>query len=203
MAVKTSKHTLLIIVLIIFFLLSTLIIIVFWPRYELEFIELGLLGKDKQATDYFFSDTSTVPLNIPIDWNIYIHNHMVNSQDIIIKIKLLNSTMQTPNNQKQIPSPYDSITDLPIFLKSNETLIVPISWSIDDLVFDSGLIILTRLIINDQKIPVNISTLSDSFFRMVFELWVFNQSLNEYQFGWYSGEEISSSSIYMGFRAES
>jgi len=35
---------------------------------------------------------------------------------------------------------------------------------------------------------------------MVFELWVYDNSSQNYRFGWLSGEKLSSSSLYMLFK---
>lgn len=172
----------------------------FWPRYEMQFIELGLLGKDKLAKDYFLSDNSTVTLGTRVNWYIYLHNHIEGSQEVIIKVKLINSTMQVPNDEEHVPSPSASFTEMPLSLLDNETLIVPFSWSVTELSSQGDSIFLRQLSINNQSVNVDVSTLSKTFFQMVFELWVYNKSSQEYKFGWQSSQGYSSASLQIGFR---
>jgi len=172
----------------------------FWPRYEMQFIEFGLLGKDKLAKDYFLSDNSTVTLGPQVNWNIYIHNHIEGSQDVIIKVKLINSTIQVPNDEEHIPTQSASFMEMPLSLSDNETLVAPFSWSVTDLSSQGNSIVLRQLSVNNQSFDVDVSTLSDSFFQMVFELWVYNKSSQGYEFGWQSSQGYSSASLQIGFR---
>jgi len=48
-------------------------------------------------------------------------------------------------------------------------------------------------------VAVNASALVGSRFRLVFELWVYDQSLGDYRFFWASKGELYSASIYMWF----
>lgn len=181
-------------------IIAVSLISTFWPRYEMQFIELGLLGKEKVAKDYFSNENSTVSLGTQVNWYIYLHNHMEGPQNVIIKVKLINSTMQVSNDEEHIPSPSASFIELSTPLSDNETLLVPFSWSVTEVTSLSGLILLRQLIVNDQSVDVDISTISDSFFQMIFELWVYNQSSQEYEFGWQSSQGFSSASLHIGFR---
>jgi uncharacterized membrane protein len=196
-----NNKTLLTIGAIIAILIITISLIsTFWPRYEMQFIELGLLGKDKVAKDYFSNENSTVSLGTQVSWYIYIHNHVEGSQTVIIKIKLVNSTMQIPNDEEHIPSPSASFIELSVPLLDNETLMVPFSWSITEIASQGDLIFLRQLIVNNQSVNLDVSTFSNSFFQMIFELWVYNQSSQEYEFGWQSSQGLSSASLHIGFR---
>lgn len=193
-------------VLLIFSLIIILIIIVslistFWPKYEQQFIELGLLGKNKLADDYFSNENSAVLVNSQVDWYIYLHNHKPISQNIIIKVKLLNSSIEIPTDQKREPISLDAFNELHFSLDENETLLIPFFWSITETFSQDDLIILNDLIVNDKPIDITVSTKSDSFFRMVFELWVYDDSSQKYIYTWSNGDTISSTSLYIGFRA--
>jgi Protein of unknown function (DUF1616) len=180
-------------------LLTAGLIWAFWPKYEEQFIEFGLLGKNKRAEDYFANANSTVTLETQSDWYIYVHNHMENSQNIIVRVKLLNSTMAVPNDQEHNPSPYSSLYELPMSLSENETLIAPFYWTVTGALLRDDSVVIERLTVNEQIVNVGVSTPSDSFFRIVFELWVQDSVSKEYKFGWQSGEDFSSASVYMGF----
>jgi hypothetical protein len=181
-------------------ILVVAVISAFWPRYEERFFELGLLGKDKMAEGYYPNDNSTLGLSSQVSWYIYIHNHMGYVENVSVRVKLLNSTMEAPNDTEHEPSPFAPFVEFPLSLSVDDTLFVPFSWSISEAVSQKGSIILKHLIVNGQTVEVNVSAFGDYVFRMVFELWVYDQPSHEYRFGWVSGEEFSSASLNMWFR---
>ena len=186
----------------VFLIVIAGVIWAYWPKYEEQFIELGLLGKNKLAEDFFPNANSMVPVNAQIDWYIYLHNHMDNTQNVILKVKLLNSAMELPNDLKHEPSPYASFVEFPLVLSNNETLIFPFSWSITELNHPSASVVLEQLKVNNETIDVNVAAASTSYFQMVFELWVYDSSSGEYLFGWTTRDGLSSASVYIGFRTD-
>jgi len=186
--------------LVLFSILAIAVVSAFWPRYEERFFELGLLGKDKRAEGYYPNNNSTLEVGSPILWHIYVHNHMGSAQNVSVRVKLLNSTMEAPNDREHKPSPYPFFTEFPLSLSVDETILVPFSWSILEAVSQNNSIIIKRLTVNDKTVEVDIPAFSDNSFRMVFELWVYDQSSHEYKFGWGSENEFYSASIYMWFR---
>jgi hypothetical protein len=194
------KPILIISALVLFSILAVAVLSAFWPRYEERFIELGLLGKDKKAEGYYPNDNSTLKVGSPILWHIYVHNHVGSIQNVSVRVKLLNSTMEMPNDQEHKPSPYAFFIEFPLSLPVDETLIVPFSWSILDTASQNDSIIIKSLIVNNQTVQVNVPASTDNSFRMVFELWVYDRSTHEYKFGWSSGKEFYSASTYIWFR---
>jgi hypothetical protein len=176
------------------------VISAFWPKYEERFFELGLLGKDKKAEGYYPNDNSTLEVGSPILWYIYVHNHMGSVQDVSVRVKLLNSTMETPNDREHKPSPYPFFIEFPLSLSTDETMLVPFSWSILEAVSRNDSIVIKRLIVNNQTVEVDVPTFSDNSFRMVFELWVYDLSSHEYKFEWKYERQFYSASTYIWFR---
>ncbi len=170
----------------------------YWPRYEEYFFELGLLGSGMSAEGYFPNNDSAVYIGTPLSWFVYVHNHMGSDQEILIKVKLLNSTMIGPDDRQHEPGPYDSVVELPLSLSIDETELIPFSFSILDVAFDNGTII-KAVIVNDDFIDVNVRDNPENRFRVVFELWIYDHSMNEYVYGWYSKGERYSASIYAWF----
>ncbi len=185
---------------VLFLILTGVFLSAFWPRYEERFFELGILGKDKMAKDYYLNDNYSLILGSQVDWYIYVHNHIDSAQNIVVKVKLVNSTNDLPNDLDNQPCPFDSIAEFPLSMSVNDSLIVPFSWIIVEAISQKNSTIIKQLIVNDQTVELNISDFSESFFRMVFELWVYNESLQTYEFGWESEKGLSSSSINMAFR---
>jgi len=171
----------------------------FWPRYESRFFELGLLGSAKRAEQYYPNDDSVLNVGSQVNWHLYVHNHMGSYQNVIVRVKLLNSTMELPNDREHKPSPFSFFVEFPLSLSINETLLVPFSWSILEAISQNDSIIIKRLILNDQVFEVHVPASSDSFFRMVFELWVYDQASQEFTFAWGSEEDFSTS-LHMAFR---
>ena len=185
---------------ILFLILTGVFLSIFWPRYEERFFEIGLLGKDKLAKDYYLNDNYSLTLGSQVDWFIYVHNHIGSAQNVVVKVKLVNSIVDLPNDLDNVSCPFDSIAEFPLSMSVNDSLIVPFSWIIVEAISQKNSIIIKQLTVNDQIVEVNVSDFSESFFRMVFELWVYNESLQTYEFGWESEKGLSSSSINMAFR---
>lgn len=184
-------------VLISVLILSVAVISAFWPRYEERFFELGLLGKDQKAEAYYPDNNSTLQLDSSVLWHIYLHNHMGSPQNVSVRVKLLNSTMQAPDDREHEPSPFSYFMEIPVSLSIDETLLIPFSWSVVEATSQEGNVTINRLRVDNQTF--NMSVLSSNRFRMVFELWVYDKSSQQYRFGWDSGKEFYSASLYMWF----
>ena len=194
-----NKSILIIGTVVLLLIIVVAVISTFWPKYEERFFELGLLGKDQTADGYFPNNNSTIQLGSQISCYLYIHNHMGDFQEVSIRVKLLNSTIGVPNDREHRPSPVTPFAEFPLSLSLNETLIVPFSWSILEMDSQNSSVILKRLMVNEKTVEVEAAASSDSFFRIVFELWVYDQSSREYKFGWKSGNEFFSASLNIGF----
>ena len=133
-----------------------------------------------------------------MSWYVYINNYMHAPQNVSLRVKLLNSTMQPPNDLLHQPSPFPSLTEIPVHLATNEQLVLPFSWSVLSTSLRGGLVSINQLRVNNSSVNVNVGS-SPHLFRMVFELWVYNQTSKVYDFGWYSGSNYSSASIYIWF----
>ena len=177
---------------------SVYVISLYWPRYEDYFFELGLLGKDRLAEDYFPNENSTVNIGTPVSWHLYVHNHMGQEQEIIVRVKLLNSTMEAPEDRGHEPSPQPYFLEIPISLSIDETEVVPFSWTINSATSLTVNVDIFSSPLADEVVEVNLESVDDRF-RIVFELWVYDDASDEYVFGWYSKGEFYSASIYVWF----
>ena len=191
-------------VIIIAGLVLVLIIIVavissVWPTQEERFIELGLLGKDKTANAYFSNENSDINVGTLSSWFIYLHNHLGYAQNVSVRVKLLNSTAELPDDQENKPSNLNSFVAFPLSLSVNQSVLVPFSWSILNAEEHNGSVVIDQLLVNNQ--PVNIDALlsMNHSFIMVFELWVQDNSSEEYVFGWESEKGLSSASVNLWF----
>ena len=176
---------------------SVYVVSLYWPKYEEYFFELALLGEDGMAENYFPDDNSSIYLGTPVFWYIYLHNHMGADEKVVVRVKILNSTMLAPDDQGHIPSFELPVMSVPVSLSVDETVLVPFSWSVLDIDYQNGTI-LKELIVNNENFKFNVRSQDDKF-RIVFELWVYDQETSDYIFRWSSKGEFYSASIYMWF----
>lgn len=186
--------------LVLLVILLVVIISSFWPEYEEQFIELGLLGEDKTADNYFPNGNYSLSEGSQLNWFIYVYNHMSTPQRLYIKVKLINSTIYLPDDHTHKPSPAETIVDIPLLLDSNDTSIIPFSWRLNKIDYSNQLVYVKSLIVNDQLIELQNFSSSDSDYRIVFELWTHNELTNEYLFSWRKEAETFSVSLHMGFK---
>jgi len=196
---KEYKPVIAICVIVLILIGVVWVFVAVWPRYEESFFELGLLGEGKKAEDYYPSDDPNINVSSRISWYIYIHNYMHSVQDVVIRVKLLNSTMQAPDDRGHVPSPYPVLAEFPVHLDVDEVLLLPFSWSVSDLFYSEDLVAIDRLVINDVALDAGVSSIAGKGFRMVFELWVYDQGSQQYEFGWDSEKGYCSASLNMWF----
>ena len=189
-----------IIVLTIVLVLLISLFVFLWPRSETSFLEIGLLGKDKLARDYFPNNNSTITVGDQIDWHIYIHNHIDGNQNILLKLKLVNFTLNLPGASELNYSEQYTFFEIPMSLLVDETQIIPIYWNLLEIDNYAGFVTLKRININGEIVHLENITSNNSFFRMIFELWIFNEETQRYEFGWKNGNDLSYASVNMAFR---
>jgi len=203
MTLRKHKPALAIVGLVVLLIIFVALLSNYWPKQEKWFIELGLLGNDMTADAYFDNANSIVDIGISNSWYIYLHNHLDSAQDVKVRVKLQNSTMELPDDRKQQFSNVPFFTEFSFSLSINETTLFPFSWSVSEAEVQTNSVVIDRLIVNDQPIDVNVSASFNTSFRIVFELWCRDPVSGEYQFGWESKEGFFSASLYMGFRIDS
>jgi hypothetical protein len=170
-----------------------------WPKQEKFFMELGILGENMTADAYFSNDDSIVEVGTESKWYIYVHNHMATSQNVSIRVKLLNSTMQLPDDREHNPSSAKILTELSQSLSVDETVFIPFFWSIIEVENQNDSIVIKSLEINAESIEAEIIETINSYYIMVFELWIYDPEKADYVFNWKTSEQSYSSSIYMNF----
>ena len=103
--------------------------------------------------------------------------------------------MQAPDDWEHEPSPAPHFMEVPLSLEIDETLTIPFSWKVAEAESQNSSIIVNRLIVNDQSYDVDVSAFDESHFCIVYELWVFDESRQQYTYGWDSGKEYTQSVI--------
>jgi hypothetical protein len=158
------------------------------PRRGEPFMALAVLGEEGMAEHYYPGDDPDIDVGEKVSWTIYLYNHMGEAQYVAIRVKLLNSTMSAPNSSSCSPSPAAIVYEIRRVLLDNETWLYPFSWSIEDLSVGE-LRQIERLSVNDDLIRTNVFAEEGYNFRFVLELWVYEGDLEDFRFGWSSGDE--------------
>ncbi|MBY9009567.1 MAG: hypothetical protein KGD74_06860 [Candidatus Lokiarchaeota archaeon] len=158
----------------------------YFPSRGERFFELAILGDDMRGENYYPEDDPHINIGEQIKWNIYTHNHMERIEYVTVKIKLLNSTMVPPDSATCTPSPATVIYEISNGLVNNETIIFPLSWSINIIDDELGFTTIKSIQINKENINVDIMDKNNSF-RFIFELWILDSEGGD-DFGWNSAE---------------
>jgi uncharacterized membrane protein len=175
----------------IVFVIGTFIplIVTFLPDTNESFVVFAVLGRNEKAKNYFPGEDPNIGINEKVEWNLYLHNDMSESQYIIIAVKIANSTISPPSAKSCIASPALKIYQIREFIFVNETKIIPFSWNIVNVSSIEEFRKLEKVSINDEIIEVNAKSRNGYNFRIIFELWIFDKELEEFQFDWRNGSE--------------
>lgn len=179
-----KKWGLLFITICLFFLISINIVFYFKinPSNKKSIISLAVLGQNLEAQKYFPNDNDTLNLGVNLRWFIYLQNDMDEIQYFLIKVKIINSDIPSPNISYCYPCPAPSIYEIRRILLNNETLIEPFVWSINNAIKNNETITILKININGHLIDTEIVKRIDEEFKIIFEIWVYDGSLNEFVF---------------------
>jgi len=151
---------------------------------EEKFFALAVLGEDGMTDHYYPNEDQNIEVGEDVHWNIYLYNHMGESQYIAVRIKLLNSTNLAPNSTSCSPSPSVVVYEVRRVLLDNETWLYPFSWSIQEIEQINDFVQINLLAINNDYFKTHAFAKDGNNFRFILELWIFNESLQEFQFSW-------------------
>jgi len=155
-----------------------------YPPFEEQFIAMAILGKNGEVNNYFPENISRIEVGTQISWYIYVYNHMDIKKDISIRVKLLNSSLEEPNDNTGEPSPALPFIEIPLTLERNETLIFPFVFSLPQVTLIDQSVKLTMIDVNNAFIPLDVSAVNGLSFRFIFELWVYNEVQKTFEFSW-------------------
>ena len=189
MGLKEYRTVFVISGLILMLIVTVAVISAFWPKYEERFFAMGILDGNKRAEHYYPNGDPNIGVESLVRWYVYIYNHMGSAQNVLIRVKLLNSTLQGPDTSKRMPSPFPAFFEFRRELDVNETQLLPFFWHISEAVWHGDSVLITKLVVNDATLGANASALSGYSFRMVFELWIYDEASGTFGFTWRSKEE--------------
>jgi len=164
------------------------------PRPVEQFFALGLLGENMMAERYYpRNDTGIRPGDL-VKWYVTLYNHMGGVQYVSVRAKLLNQTTPPPDDLNHTASSVSSFREIEHVLVDNETWVFPFYWSIANVSWSADSAGIAALNLNNVTITQGLNTTArDGYnFRMVLELWVYDNETTGFRFGWRSGGEMRS-----------
>jgi hypothetical protein len=170
--------------LLIISLSSPFLIDLLPPRQGETFFALALLGENGIADDYYPGDEPTLFTDTPIKWQTYLYNHMGEAKQIKVIIRMASSETSPPNSTSCTPSSAPELFEIRRALMDNETMILPFEWRITGFNETQGIINISKIQINEHTITTEIVISSNENLRMIFELWIYDDTSREFIFGW-------------------
>ena len=166
-----------------------------------QYFALYTLGSAGLAEHYFPGDVVDILPRVQISWYVGVYNHMGTVQLVRVVFKLLNLSMLGPNQvNNNTASPRESFYETTRLLVSNDTWIFPVNWSVlnaTEIHFPPSPPKATEihsLTFNGQVLTdnVDVKALYGYNYRIVIELWVYDDSSGNFSFAWTAnGEERS------------
>jgi len=158
-----------------------------YPTTAERFFVLGLLGKDKTAENYYPNDDPNIRGLEEMQWYVFVQNFMQEVQYVLVKVKVLNSTMTLPDAVACTPSPENVIMNFSVFLTNGRSSTIPFFWHIANYSLQGEPLIVERLVINSMPVSLKVGAVNGSSFRMMFEVWYYDPVIEDFRFEWDSG----------------
>lgn len=159
-----------------------------FPSPNEQFFATWILGSNGLAENYFPNNNSTLTAGELINWTLGVYNHMNGLEYVVLRVKMLNSTLSSPDELTGTPSPVSAIFEFSRILVDNETWSIPFTWRIVSLAKQSQSLLITGLSVNETLLTGNLaSAISGMNFRFVFELWFYDVSTSMLSFAWTAG----------------
>lgn len=157
------------------------------PRSVEPFFAMGVLGENGMAEHYYPDDNSNIRVGSLVRWHVGVYNHMGSIQYVAVRFKILNSTLPGPDSSSCVPSSVPAFLEFRQILASNETWWFPFYWSISKTRYLGDVVTITELVVNNVTLGLAAHAVSGFNFRMVFELWVYDEASQGFVFAWKSG----------------
>lgn len=170
-----------------------------WPKEK--FFQLYALGETRMAERYYPNNDTNIHADTPVKWYVGTTNFMGSSQLAIIRAKLGNQTLASPNETTATPAPLPILIEFGKVLQNNETWEFSFIWKITNTTNVGNLTYLT-LGINGIETHIEYVGAKDGCnYRLIFELWTLDTESNDIIFGWKAGNERRAAWLQLWFNA--
>jgi uncharacterized membrane protein len=181
---------------------STLAYVTLNPPPEEHFFASWILGSQGMAANYYPNNNPNIGLREEVRWTLGVYNHMGSLQYVVLRVKLLNSTMISPNDALDQPSTAPAILEFARVLVNNETWSIPFAWEMLNSTVTGGHVTITNLSINQTSLTGQFaSAVSGYNFRFIFELWYYDTTTNNLAFSWRADGQVHSVWTQIWFNA--
>jgi hypothetical protein len=155
------------------------------PPPSEQFYAMYILGSKGLAEHYYPNDNPDLTVDEPVNWTIGIYNHMGSLEYVVVRVKLLNSTLPSPDELTGTPSSVVPLFEFARVLVDNETWSIPFVWKVLSVSSSSGEALITGISINQVTLTGNLArAISGINYRFVFELWFYDRVTNDLVFSW-------------------
>lgn len=167
---------------------SSVAFVMLSPPASERFFATWVLGTNGLAQNYFPNNDTNIGLNEQLNWTLGVYNHMGSLEYVVIRVKLLNSSIRSPDELAGTPSPAPVIFQFTRVLLVNETWSHPFVWKITNFTLTKNTLLIRQLSINQFPVTNSFVTAEDGLnLRFVFELWFYDQGANDLVFSSQSG----------------
>ena len=150
-----------------------------------QFFAMWILGSNGLAEHYYPRNNPNITMDENVNWTLGVYNHMGSLQYVVVQVKLLNSTLASPDELPAQPSPSPPLYEFTRVIIDNETWSVPFVWRILNVTSTGENLRLTGLVINQFATGGALGTAVSGFnYRFVFELWFYDRASNNLAFSW-------------------
>jgi len=158
------------------------------PPATEQFFAMWILGSGGLAEHYYPNDDPDLTIGSQVNWTLGVYNHMGGLQYVVLEVKLLNSTLKSPDEMTSSPSDAPPVFEFSRVLLDNETWTVPFLWKILQANQTAGSLTLTRISLNGNMLTGQLVEATSGYnFRFVFELWSYDEAANDLLFSWRTG----------------
>ena len=158
---------------------------------EEPFFALAVLGEEGMAERYYPGDDPRIEVGEEVRWTVYLYNHMGETRYVAVRVKLLNSTVLAPNSTSCSPSLAPVVYEVRRVMMHNQTWLFPFSWSILKVEQVGDFLDVRSFSANGDSIDTHVVALYGFDYRVVLELWVYDEGLRDFRFGWSCDDEVS------------
>lgn len=147
-----------------------------------NFSEIWLLTPDN-LTNFPFAVNAGQQYTVVLG----VGNHMHNSEDYAVFVKLSNDSQNLPNTEFSAPSSLDALSEFSFSINNNEVWNETVIFSFEDFFIQDNFLTVQNISINNITFPGNFTTSLNSEkngfdFNLFFELWRYNSTTEQFEF---------------------
>jgi uncharacterized membrane protein len=171
------------------------------PTLNEQFFAMWILGSKGLTSNYYPNDNANISMGEPVNWTLGVYNHMGGLEYVIVRVKLINSTLPAPNGFNGTASPVPELLEFRRMIIDNDTWSIPFVWKLSNLTRQGPSVIINGLSVNQTALNGFLGSATyGRNFRLVFELWFYDET-GEPSFSWSSGGTLRSVWTQIWFNA--